>query len=98
MNDPLSEYMSPYPIDKNFPMPSKSAEYRQPRKVRKWPFFKMNVGDSIFVPETDPKLRGKIVSNLLSGVRSSRLAGMGLEGAKFTTRQSDKGVTFWRVR
>lgn len=66
-----------FKIEKNVPL-------RSPRKV--YPWGKMAVGDSFFVPEV--KVTSVTSSATLAGARM---------GMKFTCRSVDGGVRIWRI-
>ena len=61
------------------------------RRSKKYPFDKMEVGDSFFVP-CQPELKASKQASLLGCCRQKRLA-----GKKFSSRRCDGGFRIWRI-
>lgn len=66
-----------YVIEKNVPLPS---------RANKWPFARMEVGDSVVIPAAEAH-RGRSASQAIE--RS--------KGWKFATRRESGGLRIWRT-
>ena len=63
------------------------------RRKMSYPLAQMDIGDSFFIAERDPRNRAKRQSNILATARRSFICG----GMHFTTRQEEEGVRVWRI-
>ena len=77
-----------YEIEKNVPIPKPQVVGRP----SKYPFEKMDVGDSFFVENQKHESVYKLSVTISQATRRSRL-----KGKRFTVRQLDGGVRVWRT-
>jgi len=70
-----------YKIEKNIPAPGPA-----PQSIRKYPFDKMQIGDSFFVPGGNQNSIATSATNQLNRY-----------GRRYTTRKMDGGVRVWRI-
>ena len=69
------------------------AKSGRPKTGPKYPFRKMNVGDSFSIPFENKYEARKIQSRLLMSTRRERFP----NGEKFTTRTLDNCIRCWRI-
>jgi hypothetical protein len=77
--------MSLFVVEKNIKMPAAKAKKR--KRFEKYPWSKMQIGDSFFVPS-------KTTSAMSA---AAVLASKRHPGAKFSVRQMTDGVRIWRT-
>ena len=82
--------MAKFKVEAGIPIPPRSAKLGA-RKDSKYPFARMEVGDSFFIPTTGPK--DPAYKRLLSSVsQAKRRFGINLQ-----SRVVDGGVRVWRL-
>lgn len=89
--------MSEYEIEKGVPMPV--GPHGKERKWDQYPWAKMEVGDSFFVPTPEAKDPVKAQSRLLGSLNNSGRAWRkktGHENWRFLGRRVEGGVRVWR--
>ena len=84
--------MTAFPIEESIPMPKlrKGDRYGDPECL-KYPFAKMAVGDSIFVPEQTPEGGAVAASRRYGAVHGHRYTARTVPG-------KDGGVRIWRIK
>lgn len=75
-----------YAIDTNIPVPTKTKRARTHWAI-KYPWHKLDRGDSFFVPDGN-----------LKSLRSSASMQKGRTGRKYLVRAVDGGVRIWRLK
>ena len=85
-----------FKIDKNIPLPPhKRAGGKTPKG--KYPFRKMQIGDSFLYPEPENNRAERLRIGALI-INSARSSGIATKKMKFTTRRVKDGIRCWRIK
>lgn len=77
-------------VEKNVPYPVPKSRQPKRRKNNKYPFLKMEIGDSFHISARS-KLERELARSRICGAASN------VKGKKFSTRTFDDGIRVWRV-
>lgn len=81
-----------FKIEKNIEMPKRAG--RPEKTNRRFPFDKMEVGDSFLVPSDEPKVSTKFLSGITSAVYQFKKMN---KSRNFSCRRVEGGVRVWRT-
>lgn len=83
-----------FKVEKNVAIPPRTSG--RPNGGSKYPFLKMSVGDSFFIPASDQAEASKIVNNVHGS--ASNVFGKGGITARRVEEKGQLGVRVWRVK